>query len=366
MSISANDGQYLLFDSAKVDSVRVLDIQNPFPSTRYQGSKNKLSAWIWECIQELPFQSVLDAFGGTGSISHLLKRKGKSVTYNDILTFNSIIGKALIENSSVYLPEDEAEGLFLPNPDAGDFIQRNFSGIFYTDEENQQLDNLAANIAALENEYQRAIAWFALFQACIAKRPYNLFHRANLYLRLSDVERSFGNKTTWDKPLKEHFFHYLQEANRAVFDNGFPCRSLNSDVFALADTVYDLVYIDTPYISSRGISTNYLEFYHFLEGLVHYSQWPQWIQTRYKHKPLRRDLNLWTDKNSIQENFDRLFRKFQNSILVVSYRMDGIPSVEELLALLRKYKRYIHTEQVPDYQYVLSSKPSGELLIIAE
>ncbi|MBQ9454378.1 MAG: DNA adenine methylase [Thermoguttaceae bacterium] len=366
MKVSVNDNQYFLFDSMNVDSVEVLDIQNPFPSTRYQGSKNKLSSWIWDCIQELHFQTVLDAFGGTGSISHMLKRKGKTVTYNDILTFNSIIGKALIENSTVNLPKEKAERLFFLNPDAGDFIQRNFSEIFYTDEENRQLDNLAANITALENEYQRALAWFSLFQACIAKRPYNLFHRANLYLRLSDVKRSFGNKITWDKPLKEHFFHYLQEANRAVFDNGFPCRSLNSDVFALTQTDYDLVYIDTPYISSHGVGTNYLEFYHFLEGMVHYTQWPQWIQTQYKHKPLHREMNLWTDKYQIQDNFDRLFRKFQNSILVISYRMDGLPSVDELLTILRKYKTHIRVEKSPNYQYVLSRKVSGELLLIAE
>jgi hypothetical protein len=52
------------------------------------------------------------------------------------------------------------------------------------------------NIGELNNEYKRAIAYSALCQACLAKRPYNLFHRANLYMRTQDVERSFGNKTT--------------------------------------------------------------------------------------------------------------------------------------------------------------------------
>ena len=166
--------------------------------------------------------------------------------------------------------------------------------------------------------------------------------------------------------MKDHFFHYLQEANRAVFDNGFSCRSLNSDVFALVETDYDLVYIDTPYISSQGIGTNYLEFYHFLEGLVYYTQWSKWIQPQYKHKPFRREMNLWTDKNQIQDNFDKLFRKFQNSILVISYRMDGLPSVDELLTILRKYKTHIRVEKSPNYRYVLSTKISGELLLIAE
>lgn len=364
---SQGTGQYSLFDFLGPEmAVPDFDRENPFPATRYQGSKVKLSPWIWKCIQDLHFQTALDAFGGTGCIAHLLKRKGKTVFYNDILKFNFIIGKALIENSSVTFPLKEAEQLFEPNPNAGTFIQDNFSGIFYTDEENRQLDNLVANIIKLEDEYQRSLAWFALFQSCIAKRPYNLFHRANLYLRTAKVERSFGNKTTWDKPFRKHFLQNLHEANRAVFWNGNECHSLNYDAFEIPEPNFDLVYIDTPYISNQGIGTNYLEFYHFLEGMIHYSEWPMWIQTQYKHKPLRWEMDLWTDKNRIQDNFDRLFQKFQNSILVISYRMDGFPSVDELLAILRRHKTHIRVEKSPDYQYVLSTKTSGELLLVAE
>jgi adenine-specific DNA methylase len=82
----------MLFDLVEIDAI------TKFPSTRYQGSKQKYADWIWYCIQYIPFGTVLDAFGGTGCIAHLLKREGKTVTYNDILKFNSIIGKALIEN----------------------------------------------------------------------------------------------------------------------------------------------------------------------------------------------------------------------------------------------------------------------------
>ena len=70
--------------------VSVFDETNPFPSTRYQGSKNKLTDWIWENIANLDFETALDAFGGTGAVSHLLKRKGKKVVYNDILKLKKL------------------------------------------------------------------------------------------------------------------------------------------------------------------------------------------------------------------------------------------------------------------------------------
>ena len=88
-----------------------------FPSTRYQGSKQKFVDWIWECIKDIPFHSVLDAFGGTGSVSFRLKEEGKQVIYNDILPFNHIIGKALIENKDTYLNEIEVNYLFQKQKD---------------------------------------------------------------------------------------------------------------------------------------------------------------------------------------------------------------------------------------------------------
>ena len=78
--------------------------------------------------------------------------------------------------------------------------------------------------------HRRALAWFALFQACIAKRPYNLFHRRNLDMRTADVGRTFGNKAAWDRPFEVHFRKYARQANAAVFDNALPCTALILDV----------------------------------------------------------------------------------------------------------------------------------------
>lgn len=182
----------------------------------------------------------------------------------------------------------------------------------------------------MENLYKRALAYFALFQSCIIKRPFNLFHRKNLYLRLSDIERNFGNKTTWDTPLGVHFRKFVGEANQAIFSNGLQNKALNLDVFDIKGN-FGLVYIDTPYISKKGVGVDYFCFYHFIEGLTRYSEWEKMIDYRTKHKKLRAEKNPWIDKNRIYSAFEKLFDKFADSILVVSYRSDGIPSIEELV-----------------------------------
>ena len=47
------------------------------PSTRYQGSKRKILPWIGECLGRIEFDSALDAFGGTGAVSYLMKQMGR-------------------------------------------------------------------------------------------------------------------------------------------------------------------------------------------------------------------------------------------------------------------------------------------------
>lgn len=339
---------------------------NKFPSTRYQGSKAKFVDWIWHEISHIPFHTVLDAFGGTGSVAYKLKDNGKAVTYNDILPFNAIIGKAIIENSSILLSESEINQILHERLDIDypTFIADNFKDIYYTDEENHWLDVVRYNISTIEDEYKRAIAWFALFQSCIIKRPYNLFHRKNLYVRLMNIKRSFGNKTTWDTPFDTHFRSFVHEANNAVFNNGNICHAISKDALNI-NNEYDLVYIDTPYINEKGVGVDYADFYHFLNGLVYYESWPNLIDYNSKHRRLKRKYNIWTDKDNIVTGFSQLIEQFKTSILVFSYRSNGIPSIEYLVGLLERSGRRNELHYSHDIKYVLSETKSKEVLIIS-
>ena len=345
--------------------IALIDKAPVFPSTRFQGSKLKIVDWIWDAIKNLKFDSCLDAFGGTGSVGYFLKTKGKKVTYNDILKFNWYFGLALIENELVKLTQREInflvtshEGVKYPT-----FVFDNFKDIYFTDDENRWIDMVVTNIELLDNIYKKAIAYFALCQACIIKRPFNLFHRKNLYIRFSEVERNFGNKATWDKPFEIHFRNFVEEANQAVCCNNQKNKALNLDAFSL-NNKFDLVYIDTPYISKRGVGVDYFSFYHFLEGLVNYHAWSEMIDYCSKHRRLKGNGSVWIDKKQIYLAFDRLFNKFKESILIVSYRSDGIPTIAELKDIMKKYKQHVDESKRTNYKYVLSNNQSEEVLPI--
>lgn len=352
--------QSQLFVSLPTDKIGIL------PSTRYQGSKYKILKWIDYHTKDLKFNSILDAFGGTGCVGYMFKKNGKQVFYNDSLRFNYYVGLAIIENSEIVL-NDEDMGFILgkhPEIEYPTFIYDTFHDIYFTDEENKWLDVVITNIKNIKNREKQALAYYALFQSCIIKRPYNLFHRKNLYIRTSEVERSFGNKKTWDTPFEDHFRKFAREANEAIFSNKKENKAFHSDIFNL-DVKTDLVYIDTPYISARGIGINYFDFYHFLEGIILYDKWPELIDKKSKHKKIKNGKNEWCNKGKIHQAFEKLFNKFKNSILVVSYRDDGTPTIKELIEMLRKYKKSIEIKKF-DYKYVLSNESSKEVLIIAK
>ncbi len=346
-------------------------MQVPFPQTRYQGSKLKLLDWFQPIFQKIGFETVLDAFGGTGAVSYMFKRMGKEITYNDILISNWFIGKALIENKNKKLDPTRIESLFKSKNGYNyrTIIQDQFKDIYYTNEENMLLDILVQNISHLKDQYEKALCYFALFQACIQKRPFNLFHRKNLYLRLNNVKRSFGNKKTWDTPFLELMLRALREGNQAIFDNSRINKALNFPIqdIPIPDEGYDLVYLDPPYISSKGIGVDYRDYYHFLEGICQYDKWEDLIDGNSKHKRLKLIENEWNDPKEIFKAFEKAISKFQDSKVVISYRDPGIPGIEALKKLLLSYKKNANIF-IKDYKYALTSKKNkvNEILILAE
>ncbi|MCA6079747.1 MAG: hypothetical protein LE169_02490 [Endomicrobium sp.] len=67
----------------------------------------------------------------------------------------------------------------------------------------------------------------------------------------------------------------------------------------------------------------------------------------------------------MQNAFGAIFRKFKKSIRVLSYWDDGIPTINNLIQMLSKYKRKIRVNKL-DYKYVLSNRFLKEVLIIAQ
>lgn len=342
---------------------------NKFPTTRYQGSKRKLLPWIYENIKNLKFNTVIDIFGGTGSVSYLFKKMGKTVTYNDYLKSNYYLGKALIENNNIYLNSSDINFLLKRHRTIvySSFVQNTFKDIYFTNPENAWIDMFLTNWNNLSNiysgntlTYKKSLAFTVFAQSALKKRPFNLFHRANLNLRLNNVKRTFGNKTSWDGSFKKYFKDFSIEINKIVFNNHRKNTALNFRVFDFGVTKkYDLVYIDPPYINNERSKCefDYFRLYHFLEGACDNKNWKNRIN--YKSKNLRIEDNLenkWLSKTENIKAFKNLFNLFNGSTLIISYKEPGMPSKEDLINYLKKYKKRVISVPSIEYNYALNKK----------
>jgi adenine-specific DNA-methyltransferase len=350
-----------------------------FPSTRYQGSKRKILSWLHESLENLQFHTALDACGGSGSVSYLLKRMGKAVTYNDKLHFNYLIGKAIIENNQYKLTKEDIAGLKATNPKITyqKFIANTFKDVYYLNGENKWLDRVTNNIVSMnhyqaqELDYKKALSYYALFQSCLIKRPFNLFHRKNLEIRTNDVTRTFGNKITWERTFNSYLKKFANEVNNLVFNSGQECYSLNESILNIDPYGYDLVYIDIPYIRKDGYneSSDYLKCYHFLEGISKYNEWANLIDydsinLRIKHIEDQNDFK----KETIRDTVEEILSNFRDSIIVFSYKVGGLPSIPFIVKTMRNLGKRVHTV-THRYSYALNhqngdAKKNREVLII--
>lgn len=304
-----------------------------FPRTRYYGSKKRILGWIHDNLKDLEFQSVLDCFGGTASVSLLFQVMGKDVTFHDALQSNTISANVLLRGGISSKQLIKYENFFNTiKPIETGFISRTFQNIYFTDEENNWLDGVIEAIKGLKNKSERELCLYVIFQASMMKRPYNLFHRANLYLRKADVKRSFGNLTTWNTPFPETAKKILCELHKLPKRSEHDFSILPPTSAEEIPAKYDLIYIDPPYVSDTSKNDGYWKKYHFLEGIANYDKWQDMIGEDDKIKMLQMNPHIkkWESKHEFTQRLFNLIEQHKNSIVVLSYMTNAIPSLKEL------------------------------------
>ena len=340
------------------------------PVTRYYGSKRRVVEKIWDALAEhhIEFDTMLDLFGGTGIVSYYMAKSGKTVVYNDILSFNCEIAKALLKSPKGVFSEAQALRLLQrePNREYQTIIEDYFDDIYYPRDENRIIDTVVQNIAYLD-EAEKSSAYYVLFQSCIIKRPFNIFHRKNLNLRTGFTEANFGNKTTWEQSFESLFVKFTRELNEFQFEE-LPHVEVTNMSALHCNRDADLVYIDTPYFSEkRSAAITYHNRYHFLEGLMHYENIPNQINQVKVNKEIRFGENPEFEKrNHYLEDLNTLLNRHQQSIIALSYTSAGFPSIEELCNVMRQYKNHVLICNLGNHSFALnrSNTDRQEVLII--
>lgn len=303
-----------------------------FPKLRFMGSKHRLLPWIYEILSSLSFDTAVDAFSGSGCVGYLLKTMGKEVTTNDFLLFSHAITSATIENSTTTLSQDDLTSLLEYDPRHKHFIERTFSGIFYTVEDLRFLDRLSWNIQKLDCKYKRTLALSAAVRSCVKRQPRGVFTIGGDLSRYDDGRRDLRLS------LKEHFTEQVRVYNHTVFNNGRNNLACCGDVFELRAHA-DLIYMDPPYVP-RADDNCYIKRYHFLEGLISYWEGVELLPNS-KVKKIKKRYTPFSYKRTAIAAFSDLFALFSEGTLVLSYSSNGYPDLDILVELMRAHRSNI-------------------------
>ena len=146
--------------------------------------------------------------------------------------------------------------------------------------------------------------------------------------------------------------------NAAVFNNHKENHSRHGDAMNVSSDGVDVVYIDPPYFTPQS-DNEYVRRYHFIEGLAR-----DWngveIQENTLTKKFKSYPTPFSTLSGAVDAFDRLFSRFHDSVLIVSYSSNSLPTKDEMVALMSKYKT--HVEVVPiDYRYNFGNRSDGKV-----
>ncbi|MDC4322066.1 DNA adenine methylase, partial [Acinetobacter baumannii] len=311
-----------------------------YPSTRYMGSKQKLLPYILGLVEQFNVPTLVDLFSGSGIVSYLFKTLGKQVITNDYMNMSHTFTKAMVENNHVILSDEKARSLLIEKYPIDDFVQKKFKDLYFSDNENLLIDIIRSNILKLDNEYEQAIARSALIRACMKKRPRGIFTYTG--------HRYDDGRKDLVLTLEEQFLNAIEAINQSIFDNHQLNISYRKNALDVELPDNCLIYMDPPYYSTCS-DNEYVRRYHFVEGLS--LDWKEIeIQEHTKTKKFKSYPTPFSSRKDVYVAFEKLFEKYKENILLISYSSNSLPNMDEMLIMLRKYKENVDVIPI-DYKY---------------
>lgn len=195
----------------------------------YTGNKKKLVYQLYSAINKhnVEFDSVLDAFSGSATVSYLFKLMGKKVIANDILTSSYINAVAFVENPGIKLTDEDKEFLLHnENKNKGTFVEDNYLGEGdvnvrfkkFTLKECRHLDNFRANIDELCDIHAQSLG-LAANAAVVMRLPFgNVDQSSDILKHRKRQQENYGkNSKNHDRRIG---IYYDDELN-LKFDKWF-------------------------------------------------------------------------------------------------------------------------------------------------
>lgn len=314
----------------------------------YMGGKRRLLGAIFKYLPKRAEAPVfVDAFLGGGSVSLMAKGRGYQVVCNDIALRSRIVGEALIANERVTLTRADVLRLFAPSAN-GTFIADNFAPDVVPTRHAEFLDG-AFTVARSVEGYKQWLILLLLVKYILRLRPMGNFGAKTImhhiesenweamnpyYLRDIAARGVDGHPRLICEILR-------RQVNQGVFSNGKENHVSCADVFDFLKKIDggNILYLDPPYASTSAYETALNPLDSMLAGEL-----------------IEPEPSVFSRRDAVA-SLERLFEASRRFPLwVISYGNAAL-QLDELVALVRRFKPTVHSES---FRYVHQSGLSSE------
>ena len=327
---------------------------------RYIGSKKLLLNEIKKILNKYTNGSeeiFLDLFSGTNIVSQYFKQY-YTVYSNDILYFNYIKSKAIIENNNKLLflklkkigINNPIDFLQYQTPTTKDCYYRNSyspagNAMYLTESNAHKIDFIRNKIDSWNSQgLLSEFEYYYLITSLIEGIPY-----------VSNITGTYGAFLKyWDKRA----LNTLRLQDFTILNNHKNNKAFNEDANKLVRKIKaDIVYIDTPY-NSRQYASNY----HLLENIARNNK-PELkgVTKIFDWKSLKSD---YSTKNKALYAMEDLIANIDATHIVLSYNNEGIIPEKDLFNLLKKYSfnKKVDLTRIPYRKYQSKNKSKSKEL----
>ncbi len=327
---------------------------------RYIGSKKLLLNEIKKILNKYTNGSeeiFLDLFSGTNIVSQYFKQY-YTVYSNDILYFNYIKSKAIIENNNKLLflklkkigINNPIDFLQYQTPTTKDCYYRNSyspagNAMYLTESNAHKIDFIRNKIDSWNSQgLLSEFEYYYLITSLIEGIPY-----------VSNITGTYGAFLKyWDKRA----LNALRLQDFTILNNHKNNKAFNEDANKLVRKIKaDIVYIDTPY-NSRQYASNY----HLLENIARNNK-PELkgVTKIFDWKSLKSD---YSTKNKALYAMEDLIANIDATHIVLSYNNEGIIPEKDLFNLLKKYSfnKKVDLTRIPYRKYQSKNKSKSKEL----
>ena len=312
----------------------------------YPGGKRRLLGAIFKHIPRPAQAPVLaDAFLGGGAVSLYAKARGYRVACNDLSERSVVVGRALIENDRVQLTAADALRLFDPAlADQSDgFATRHLCPDVLPEVHGRFLDHARAALGGFSGT-KRDLVRLLLVKYLFRQRPLGNFGAKSIvhqvaagdfdavnpaFLRGTFIDRVHAHPRTHVEALRTAI-------NRGVFRGAGRCEAHQGDaVDFLRGVQADVAYLDPPYADTTPYETALRPVDELLAG-----------------HPLHPEPSAFSGAGW-RTALEALLEAAARAPAVVLSFGNVACDLDELLALMRRFKRHVHGEAIR-YEHLAS------------